>query len=82
MSDLFVDRLGNITISEGVARLDFLRLSAVDAERKQARMAPSVRLAIPLAGLVQAVAMLDKVRDELLREAQDGSAPAPGAPPL
>jgi hypothetical protein len=82
MSDLFVDRLGNITVSDGVARLDFLRLSGLDAERKQAQMAPSVRLAIPLAGLLQAVAMLDKVRDELLRQAQAGSATAPGSPPI
>ena len=70
MSDLFVDRLGNITVSDGVARLGFLRLSALDGEKKQARLAPSVRLVIPLAGLVQAIGMLDKVRGELLRQAQ------------
>ena len=69
MSDLFVDRLGNIVIADGVARLDFLRLNEIDAEKKQARMAPSVRLAIPLTGLVQAIEMLDKVRGELLRQA-------------
>ena len=70
MSDLFVDRLGNIVIADGVARLDFLRLSALDAEKKQARMAPSVRLAIPVSGLLQAIEMLDKMRGELLRQAQ------------
>ena len=77
MSDLFVDRLGNIVIGDGVARLDFLRLSALDAEKKQARMAPSVRLVIPLPGLLQAIEMLDKLRDELARQAQAGSASAP-----
>lgn len=77
MSDLFVDRLGNIVIGDGVARLDFLRLSALDAEKKQARMAPSVRLVIPVAGLVQAIEMLDKLRGELVRQAQAGPAPAP-----
>ena len=80
MSDLFVDRLGNITIADGVVRLDFLRLSGLDAEKKQAQMAPSVRLAIPLAGLLQAVDMLDKVRAELLRQAQAASATAPRIP--
>jgi hypothetical protein len=77
MSDLFVDRLGNIVIADGVARLDFLRLSALDAEKKQARMAPSVRLAIPVSGLLQAIEMLDKMRGELLRQAQAGSAATP-----
>jgi hypothetical protein len=55
MSDLFVDRLGNIVVADGVARLDFLRRSALDAEKKQARMAPSVRIAIPVSGLLQAI---------------------------
>ena len=77
MSDLFVDRLGNIVIADGVARLDFLRLSALDAEKKQARMVPSVRLVIPLTGLVQAIEMLDKVRGELVRQAQAVPAAAP-----
>ncbi len=77
MSDLFVDRLGNIVVADGVARLDFLRLSALDAEKKQARMAPSVRLVIPVNGLLQAIEMLDKMRGELLRQAQAGPAVAP-----
>ncbi len=79
MSDLFVDRLGNIVVGDGVARLDFLRLSALDAEKKQARMAPSVRLVIPVSGLLQAIEMLDKMRGELLRQAQAGPAAGPEA---
>lgn len=70
MSDLFVDRLGNIVIADGVARLDFLRLNEIDADKKQARMAPSVRLAIPLTGLIQAIEMLDKVRGQLVQKTQ------------
>jgi hypothetical protein len=68
MSDLFVDRLGNVAIADGVVRLDFLRLASVDAEKKQARMEPSLRLAVPVQGFLQAVDMLDKVRAELLRQ--------------
>jgi len=68
MSDLFVDRLGNIAIADGVVRLDFLRLAAPDPETKQARMDPSLRLAIPVQSFLQAVDMLDKVRTELLRQ--------------
>lgn len=79
MSDLFVDRLGNIVIADGVPRLDFLRLSGLDAEKKQARMAPSVRLTLPVSGLLQAIEMLDKMRGELLRQAQAGPSAAPEA---
>lgn len=68
---------GNIVIGDGVARSHFLRLSAVDAEKKQARMAPSARLVIPLAGLVQAIEMLDKLRGELVRQAPAGPPAAP-----
>lgn len=77
MSDLFVDRLGNIVIADGVARLDFLRLTEIDADKKQGRMAPSVRLAIPLTGLIQAIEMLDKVREQLVQKAQAGPPATP-----
>lgn len=79
MSDLFVDRLGNVAIADGVVRLDFLRLASVDAEKKQARMEPSLRLAIPVQGFLQAVDMLDKVRAELLRQRPVATPPAESA---
>ncbi len=76
MSDLFVDRLGNIAIADGVVRLDFLRLASVDPEKKQARMEPALRVAIPVQGFLQAVDMLDKVRAELLRQSPASTPPA------
>ena len=36
---------------------------------KQARLAPTVRLVIPLAGLIQAIEMLDKLRTAALGKA-------------
>jgi len=76
MSDLFVDRLGNIAIADGVVRLDFLRLAGVDPEKKQARMEPALRVAMPVQGFLQAVDMLDKVRAELLRQRPASTLPA------
>jgi hypothetical protein len=76
MSDLFVDRLGNVAIADGVVRLDFLRLASVDAEKKQARMEPVLRVVMPLPSFVQAVTMLDRVRAELLKQAPAGTPPA------
>ena len=54
MNDLFVARLGNVTIAVGAARLDFLRVESIDNEKKQITLKPSIRLAMPLDGLVQA----------------------------
>ena len=80
MSDLFVDRLGNVAIADGVVRLDFLRLVSVDSEKKQAKMEPALRVVIPLQGFVHAVDMLDKVRAELVKQAQAKATPAAEAP--
>ena len=80
MSDLFVDRLGNVAIADGVVRLDFLRLVSLDAEKKQVKMEPSLRVVIPLQGFVQAVDMLDKVRAELVKQAQAKATPAAEPP--
>ncbi len=80
MSDLFVDRLGNVAIADGVVRLDFLRLVSLDAEKKQMTMEPSLRVAIPLPAFLQAVDMLDKVRGELVRQAQATTAPVFDSP--
>lgn len=68
MNDVFVDRLGNITIAGGVARLDFLRLESIDPEKQQLTMKPSTRLVIPLDGLMQAIEMLEKVREQMQRQ--------------
>ena len=80
MSDLFVDRLGNVAIADGVVRLDFLRLVSVDAEKKQVKMEPSLRVAIPFQAYLQAVDMLDKVRAELLKQTPATTAPATEPP--
>ena len=80
MSDLFVDRLGNIAIADGVVRLDFLRLVSLDAERKQVKMEPSLRVAIPVHAFLQGVDMLDKVRAELLKQVPASAAPAAESP--
>jgi hypothetical protein len=80
MSDLFVDRLGNVAIADGVVRLDFLRLVSVDPERKQVKMEPSLRVAIPVHAFLQAVDMLDKVHAELLKQVPATGAPAAESP--
>jgi hypothetical protein len=78
MQDLFVDRLGNVILGNNVARLDFLRLESVDSEKQQLALRPSTRLVIPLEGLLQAIQMLERLRDQI--NTQTGST-APTTPP-
>ena len=80
MQDLFVDRLGNVTIAAGVARLDFLRVESIDNEKKQATLKPSVRIAIPLEGLAQTMQMLEQVKAQLTQALAQANA-AQAAPP-
>ncbi len=82
MQDLFVDRLNNVTVGNGVARLDFLRLEAVNSEKKELTYKPSTRLAIPLDGLMQAIQMLDQLRDQIAKQAKEAQTAqtAVGAP--
>ena len=47
MSDLFVDRLGNVAIVDGVVRLNFLRLMSVDPESTQSKVESALRAVIP-----------------------------------
>ena len=65
MQDLFVDRLGNVTIGNGVARLDFLRLDSIDSENRQVTMKASTRLVIPRDGLLLAIQMLEQLREQM-----------------
>ncbi len=58
MSDYFADRLGNVTVANGVVRLDFMRLTSLDPKKKQARLDPAFRLVLPVGGMMQAVEML------------------------
>jgi hypothetical protein len=67
MNDLFVDRLGNVVIANGVARLDFLRLQA-GQDGKKLEMEPSLRVALPVAELPRVIAMLENIRNELQKQ--------------
>lgn len=66
MHDLFADRLGNISISDGVARLDFMRIEN-GADGKPV-LKPGARLVLPAGALMQMHAMLDKLREEIAKQ--------------
>lgn len=68
--DLFADRLGNVTIANGVVRMDFLRIK--EAEQQQAHLEHAFRVAMSMDGILQAIAVLEQVKQELvLQTGQD-----------
>jgi hypothetical protein len=69
MITYFCDGLREVTIVNGVARLEFHRLEP--AERGQARemrVVPEFTVALPVQGFAQAIGVLEKVREQLVRE--------------
>lgn len=80
MQDLFADRLFNIAVHQGVARLDFARLERVDAEKKQAVLQPSVRLALPLEAFMNLADQVAKLREEIMKQAIAAGAPVAETP--
>ena len=68
MQDLFVDRLANVMIVNNVARLDFVRVDSIDPTGTQGHFSPSLRVALPLDGLMDMAQQLDKIREQITAE--------------
>lgn len=69
MKDLFVDRLVNVSVLSGVARLDFARVDNVNPEDKKIQMSNSYRVALPIDALVHLAEQSSKVVEELKKQA-------------
>jgi len=70
MSSYFCDSLGDVSIVNGVARLEFQRLVTVAAagENRELQAVSELTVAIPLQGFAQILNLLNSVRDRLVRE--------------
>lgn len=68
--DLFADRLGTITVANGVVRMDFLRVKEINQEAKQAELEAAFRLVMPLDGVMQTIEVLEKMKQDLLTQVQ------------
>jgi hypothetical protein len=82
MPTLFCDGLKDVSIVNGVARLEFQRLETVtEAGNRELRAVAEFTVAIPLQGLAQTLSLLDNIRERLVREgifktgAAEGEAP-------
>lgn len=69
MTAYFCDGLKEVAIVNGVARLEFHRVEPGErGVAREARTVPAFTVALPVQGFAQALSMLDKVREQLIRE--------------
>lgn len=80
--DLFADRIGNVTVSDGVARIDFLRLEPAGADPQQRSYRFSHRLVLPLQTFAQLQQVVQQMRERIAAEiaAQRDQPPQQPAP--
>jgi hypothetical protein len=70
MSTYFCDGIKEVTLLNGVARLEFYRLQKTDPAGNNPDMQPVTELTIglPVQGFLQALSVLERIRDQLARE--------------
>jgi len=69
MVSYFCDGLREVTIVNGVARLEFHRLEPVErGAPREMRPVAEFTVALPVQGFAQALSVLERVRDQLVRE--------------
>ncbi len=79
MQDIFAERLINLQIHQGIARLDFARLETIDVEKNQATFAPAFRLAMPVDAFIQMTEQFQKVRESIQNKVKDQANKPPAA---
>jgi hypothetical protein len=69
MTTYFCDGLREVTILNGVARLEFHQLEPVAGiQNREMRTVGAFSVALPVPGLVAALAVFDQLRDQLVQE--------------
>jgi len=69
MPTYFCDGLKDVSIVNGVARLEFQRLETVaGVGNRELQAVSDFTIAIPIQGFAQTLSLLDNIRDRLVRE--------------
>ncbi len=76
MLDLFSERIVNVQIHQGIARLDFARLESVNPETKEVALKPAMRVAMPLAAFMEMADHIGKIRENILKQMPSSNAGA------
>lgn len=68
METIYADGVANVTLIDGVVRLNLVSLSQVEKEQQKAQVQPVATLAVSLPGLLRVHEQVGKVIDELLKQ--------------
>jgi hypothetical protein len=85
MPTFFCDGVKGVTILNGIARIEFHRLQTVERGGvREAQMISELIVALPAQGLLQALAVLERVHEELIKEGllKPAEPAAPAPPPI
>jgi hypothetical protein len=77
MTTYFCDGLREVTVVDGVVRLEFHRLEAVQrGQNRELQPVAEFSVALPVQGFMQALGVLESVRQRFVEQ---GVTPAPGS---
>lgn len=68
MNDIFVDVLGNLVVTGGVVRMEFMRVTGVEPETKKPKFELSHRVVLPLDGFLRSLALQEGLRKKLIED--------------
>jgi len=66
MQDYFADLVGNVAITGNLVRIDYMRLTGADHEKKKLSYETSHRLVMPVEGFLRSLDTMDKLRQKLI----------------
>ena len=84
MTTYFCDGIKEVTLINGVARVEFYRLQAKNPGGPERDLQPQTEMivALPAPGFLQALAVLERIRDQLVKEGLLKPAAAAEPPPV
>ena len=71
--ELFADRIGDITVGNGMVRIEFLSLKSQNADTQEIEFAVSHRLVVPLASFREIVKRQSRLLEKLTEQAEKQS---------
>ena len=71
--EMFADRIGDITVANGMVRIEFLSLKTQNAETQELEYTVSHRLVVPLASFKDIVGRQSRLLEKLAEQADKKS---------
>ena len=68
MDTIYADGVANVTLIDGVVRLNLVSLTQVEKEKEKAQVQPVATLAVSLPGLLRLNEQVTRVVDELVKQ--------------